>query len=47
MYRHALAGASLAVIACATPAVANQDVLRQTARPEQWALQTGDYSNQR
>src|SRR5918999_935720 len=47
MYRHALAGASLAVFALATPAGANQDVLRQTARPEQWALQTGDYSNQR
>src|ERR687896_321512 len=47
MYRHALAGASLAVIAFAAPAVANQDVLRQSARAEQWVLQTGDYANQR
>jgi lanthanide-dependent methanol dehydrogenase len=47
MHRHALAGVSLAVIAFATPAAANQDVLQQTAKPEQWVLQTGDYANQR
>ena len=47
MYRHALASASLAMVALATPAVANQDVMRQVAKPEQWVLQTGDYLNQR
>ena len=47
MHRYALASASLALIAFATPAMANEDVLRQTAKPEQWVLQTGDYANQR
>src|SRR5712691_13257545 len=47
MHRHAVASASLAVIAFATPAVANEDVLQQTRKPEQWVLQTGDYANQR
>src|SRR4030095_12353320 len=47
MRRHALACASLAVIGFATPAMANPDVLQQSAKPEQWVLQTGDYANQR
>jgi PQQ-dependent dehydrogenase (methanol/ethanol family) len=47
MHLRALAGASLALIAIATPAVSNPDVIQQTAKPEQWVLQTGDYSNQR
>ena len=47
MHIRALAGASLAVIAFATPAMGNPDVLQQTAKPEQWVLQTGDYANQR
>src|SRR5690606_19450623 len=47
MQKYALAGASLAVIALATPASANQSVLEETAKPEQWAIQTGDYANQR
>ena len=47
MHIRALVGASLAVIAFATPAVGNEDVLQQTAKPEQWVLQTGDYANQR
>ena len=47
MHGHALASASLVAIALATPAMANEDVLRQSARPEQWVLQTGDYANQR
>src|SRR6266542_5290982 len=47
MHRHALASASLVAIAFATPAMANEDVLGQTAKPEQWVLQTGDYANQR
>src|SRR5262245_42110731 len=47
MHRYVLAGASLALIAFAVPGSANQDVLQQTAKPEQWVLQTGDYANQR
>src|SRR5262249_38863448 len=47
MPRYALVGALLAPIALAAPAAANQDVLLQTGKPEQWALQTGDYANQR
>ncbi len=47
MHRHALAGALLAAVAFATPAMANEDVLQQSANPEQWVLQTGDYANQR
>ena len=47
MHRHALASASLAVFAFATPAMANEDVLQQSAKPEQWVLQTGNYTNQR
>jgi hypothetical protein len=46
MRRHAL-GASLVAIAFATPAMGNPDVLQQSAKPEQWVLQTGDYANQR
>src|SRR5262245_54653939 len=47
MHKHALASASLVAFAFAAPAMANEDVLQQTAKPEQWVLQTGDYANQR
>jgi glucose dehydrogenase len=47
MRRCALVSASLAVIAFAMPAMSNEDVLRQSAKPEQLVLQTGDYANQR
>src|SRR5262245_16146231 len=47
MRRCAFAGAFLALVAFASPAAANKDVLEQTAKPEQWAIQTGDYANQR
>src|SRR5690242_20766194 len=47
MHRHALASASLVVFAFATPAMANDDVMQQSAKPEQWVLQTGNYTNQR
>src|SRR5438093_3372301 len=47
MCKHALASASLVVLAFTMPAMANDDVLQQTAKPEQWVLQTGDYANQR
>jgi len=38
MRRHALASASLAMIAFAMPAMANEDVRQQSAKPEQWVL---------
>src|SRR5262249_19904008 len=47
MCKHALATASLAALVLAMPAMANEDVLQQTAKPEQWVLQTGDYANRR
>jgi glucose dehydrogenase len=48
MRRYAVAGAALALIASlAVPASANDDVLKQTANPSQWAIQTGDYANHR
>ena len=47
MHFRAILGASLAVITLTAPAVANQDVIQQTADPSQWVLQTGDYANQR
>ena len=47
MRRHALASASLVMIAFAMPAIANDDVRQQSAKPEQWVLPTGDYANQR
>ena len=47
MHKEAFASASLFVIALVGPAMANEDVLRQTSRPEHWVLQTGDYTNQR
>ena len=47
MRRCALVSASLAAIAFAVPAMSNEDVLRQSAKPEQFVLQTGDYANQR
>src|SRR5687767_9066728 len=47
MRSYAVAGALAAVIAGAVPAVASDDVLKQTANPSQWAIQTGDYANQR
>lgn len=42
-----LAGALLACTAGSFPAIANEDVLKQTSDPNQWALQTGDYANTR
>jgi PQQ-dependent dehydrogenase (methanol/ethanol family) len=41
-------GAALvALLGVSTPAVANDDVMKQTSDPNQWALQTGTYSNHR
>ena len=46
MRKSALTGALLAAV-IVSPAMANKDVIKQTANPDQWVLQTGDYANQR
>jgi len=46
MRKYALTSALLASV-IATPALANDDVIKQTSDPKQWAIQTGDYANQR
>jgi PQQ-dependent dehydrogenase (methanol/ethanol family) len=47
MRTSALISALLVSAAFAAPALSNDDVKKQTADPNQWALQTGDYTNQR
>ena len=47
MHQLKLLGALLACSAFTTPALANDDVIKQTSDPHQWALQTGDYANHR
>ncbi len=47
MRKIALTSALLVTAGLATPALANQDVMKQTSNPDQWAIQTGDYTNQR
>lgn len=47
MHKLRLLGALLACSAFTTPALANDDVIKQTSDPKQWALQTGDYANHR
>ncbi len=47
MRKFALTSALLVTAALGTPAMANQDVMKQTSNPDQWAIQTGDYTNQR
>ncbi len=47
MRKYALTSALLITAALGTPAMANQDVMKQTSNPDQWAIQTGDYTNQR
>ncbi len=46
MKRHLLIVSGIALCA-ATSAVANDDVIAQMNNPAQWAIQTGDYKNQR
>ncbi|MEL7049314.1 MAG: PQQ-binding-like beta-propeller repeat protein, partial [Pseudomonadota bacterium] len=46
MRKSALTSALLVTV-LATPALANQDVAKQTGNSAQWAIQTGDYFNQR
>ena len=45
--RNSALASALLVTVMAAPAMANQDVIKNTADPKQWTLQTGDYSNQR
>lgn len=40
-------GAALALLLSGTAALANDSVLSEIAKPEQWAIQTGDYANTR
>ena len=47
MRTSALISALLVSAAFTAPALSNDDVKKQTADPNQWALQTGDYTNQR
>ena len=46
MRKSALTGALLVTI-FASPALANESVTKATADPNNWAIQTGDYTNQR
>ncbi len=46
MRKSALTGALLVTI-LATPVLANEELAKQIADPAQWAIQTGDYFNQR
>ena len=45
--RNSALASALLVTVMAAPAMANQDVIKTTADPKQWTLQTGDYANQR
>ena len=47
MRKSALTGALLASVSLAVPAMANESVTKLTADPNQWAMQSGDYFNQR
>ena len=47
MRKSALTGALLASVSLAVPAMANESVTKLTADPNQWAMQSGDYMNQR
>ncbi|WP_304620671.1 methanol/ethanol family PQQ-dependent dehydrogenase [Paracoccus sediminilitoris] len=42
-----LNSAAVALLLTGASAYANESVLTETAKPEQWAIQTGDYANQR
>ena len=45
--RTAVSTALFAAIALSSPAIANDDVLKQTSDPNNWASQSGDYTLQR
>lgn len=45
--KHLLNSAAIALLLTGASAYANESVLTETAKPEQWAIQTGNYANQR
>jgi len=45
--KHLLNSAAVALLLTGASAFANESVLTETAKPEQWAIQTGNYANQR
>nr|WP_111301352.1 methanol/ethanol family PQQ-dependent dehydrogenase [Paracoccus saliphilus] len=45
--KHLLNSAAVALLLTGGTAYANESVLTETAKPEQWAIQTGNYANQR
>ncbi|SCY26457.1 methanol/ethanol family PQQ-dependent dehydrogenase [Paracoccus tibetensis] len=45
--KHLLNSAAVALLLTGVSAHANESVLTETAKPEQWAIQTGDYANTR
>ncbi len=47
MRKSALTGALLVTAALTAPAMANQDVTKLTANPNNWAMQSGNYANHR
>jgi lanthanide-dependent methanol dehydrogenase len=47
MRMHDYGVALVALLALSVPAAANDDVMKQSSNPDQWAMQTGTYSNQR
>ena len=40
-------GALCAMVALSLPAMANDDVIKNTSDPNNWAMQSGDYANTR
>ena len=47
MKRWKLSVAAALMIGVAAPAMANDSVLKETANPDQWAMQAGNYANTR
>ncbi|MDN5569061.1 MAG: PQQ-binding-like beta-propeller repeat protein, partial [Paracoccus sp. (in: a-proteobacteria)] len=45
--KNLLNSAAVALLLTGASAFANESVLTETAKPEQWAIQTGNYANQR
>ncbi|MBM3603519.1 MAG: PQQ-dependent dehydrogenase, methanol/ethanol family [Alphaproteobacteria bacterium] len=45
--KYLLNSAAVALLLTGGSAIANESVMTETAKPEQWAIQTGNYANQR
>ena len=45
--KHLIRGAGIALLLSGGSALANDSVMAEIAKPEQWAIQTGDYANTR